>query len=556
MATQEQQGFAIEPESSYPDTEAPQEEQLGAAASVPWVAIAMAVHAIMLMVAWFIMPPAAPTLDRQILSSTTEQIVDPPPPIQEPEREVIFPDDHPVQNQPTEDKRIQTEDDTHAEDNTNDPFKDLAKNPNENPSDNESPLPKKKSSTSSVGLAGDAGGGGGPGGKGGYFHKRPGPTGVGYPHKKVTDDALNWLADHQNREGYWSATNFGEDSTRDGAKHTYNIDFVNIGEVNGDTGWQDTCDVGLTGLAMLAFTGKGFDHKTKPHAGTLRQAALFLRRVQDNDGCFGPKEDDHFVYNHAICTMAVAEMYGLSGDAVLKPIVDRAVEFILNCQNPGLGWRYGVRVGTNDTSVTGWMVLTLHTAEMAGVHFDNAKCYNDATKWFEMVTVESDGYLKTGYDTPGSDCARLRSASDTYDSNPSMDSIYVMSMLFMGKRNLKNQDIRSLSRVCLEKDYLPQWKHEKIDFYYWYYASLALYQVGGSQWDQWSKAMVKTLLDHQRGNHHKDRDAGLTDAKLLDEYGSWDPVGAWGGAGGRVYATAINCLTLETYYRHERIGQD
>ena len=32
--------------------------------------------------------------------------------------------------------------------------------------------------------------------------------------------------------------------------------------------------------------------------------------------------------------------------------------------------------------------------------------------------------------------------------------------------------------------------------------------------------------------------------------GSWDPEACrWGFAGGRVYATAINVLTLETYYR-------
>jgi hypothetical protein len=37
------------------------------------------------------------------------------------------------------------------------------------------------------------------------------------------------------------------------------------------------------------------------------------------------------------------------------------------------------------------------------------------------------------------------------------------------------------------------------------------------------------------------------------ENGSWDPIGAWGTAGGRVYATAINCLSLEIYYRYGRV---
>ena len=34
--------------------------------------------------------------------------------------------------------------------------------------------------------------------------------------------------------------------------------------------------------------------------------------------------------------------------------------------------------------------------------------------------------------------------------------------------------------------------------------------------------------------------------------GSWDPIGEWCVAGGRVYATAINALTLEVYYREAR----
>jgi len=219
-----------------------------------------------------------------------------------------------------------------------------------------------------------------------------------------------------------------------------------------------------------------------------------------------------------------------------------------------MGWRYGVRPGNNDSSVTGWMVLTLHTAEIAGAHFDKNKCYADAAAWFEMATTEVNGYPKTGYDSPGSDCARLRSAADQYDNVPSMDAIFVMSMLFMNKRELGDRDIRSLAKVCTEKDFLPVWEHKKLDYYYWYYASLALYQMGGSLWDQWEKSMVKALLDHQRGFHELDRKAGLTVKKTLDEHGSWDPVDAWGGAGGRVYATAINALTLQTYYRHERMS--
>lgn len=36
-------------------------------------------------------------------------------------------------------------------------------------------------------------------------------------------------------------------------------------------------------------------------------------------------------------------------------------------------------------------------------------------------------------------------------------------------------------------------------------------------------------------------------------YGSWDPIGAWGDEGGRVYSTAILTLTLEAYYRYSKL---
>jgi len=36
--------------------------------------------------------------------------------------------------------------------------------------------------------------------------------------------------------------------------------------------------------------------------------------------------------------------------------------------------------------------------------------------------------------------------------------------------------------------------------------------------------------------------------------GSWNPaVDKWGSVGGRIYATAINVLTLEVYYRYESV---
>ncbi|MEE9312653.1 MAG: prenyltransferase/squalene oxidase repeat-containing protein [Planctomycetota bacterium] len=525
-------------------------EDLSAIASVPWVAIALAIHVILLTVAYFIEASAPEIPEQDTIVAQNEKISVPPEPEMEMEEEVEFEKDEPPQEDPTEDERI-TDDatDDNNEDPSDSPNEDLAPNPNDNDSDNESPHPDKNSTNSSVGLGGGIGGGGGRGGLGGRARRRA----RGGGGKKMNDRntaALEWLRDHQNVGGHWSSTTFSDDTARKGAQKTYNIEFVNVGEADGDKGWEETTDIGLTGLSLLAFVGAGFDHTDGPYQVTCRKAIKYLRRNQGQDGCFGTQEDDHFVYNHSICTMAMAEAYGLSGKALLKPIADKAVDFILRCQNPGLGWRYGVQPGNNDSSVTGWMVLALKSCKMSGVEFDHQKCYDDAAKWYEMVTVD-DGYLKVGYKTPGSDNARLRGAKE-YDNNPSMDSIYIMSMLFMNKRTIQDKDIKELAKTCVENEFLPKWEHKRIDYYYWYYASLALFQVGGPNWKRWESAMSKTLLDSQRGYHEKDKTANLTTKEALDEHGSWDSVGAWGAAGGRVYSTAINALTLEVWYRYVR----
>ncbi len=109
----------------------------------------------------------------------------------------------------------------------------------------------------------------------------------------------------------------------------------------------------------------------------------------------------------------------------------------------------------------------------------------------------------------------------------------------------KNKSDPRLSAGCdlLLRD-KPKWDGNAIDFYYWYYASLALFQFDGhkgSRWKQWNEPMMNALVKNQNVKSSGCR------------RGSWEPVGRWCGEGGRVYATAINALTLEVYYRYANV---
>ena len=90
----------------------------------------------------------------------------------------------------------------------------------------------------------------------------------------------------------------------------------------------------------------------------------------------------------------------------------------------------------------------------------------------------------------------------------------------------------------------PVWdeKSGAIDHYYWYYATYALFQYGGRHWSEWQKKLEAAVVKNQ----HRD-------GAKKNLYGSWDPIGAWGEDGGRVYSTAILTLTLEAYYRYSKL---
>jgi hypothetical protein len=92
--------------------------------------------------------------------------------------------------------------------------------------------------------------------------------------------------------------------------------------------------------------------------------------------------------------------------------------------------------------------------------------------------------------------------------------------------------------------------HSSIDYYYWYYASLGLYQFDGETsparpgkgkyWNPWNKAMVDTLVALQ---DHRDRTCAEGGWLESDRWGSYSGAGP-------LYDTALNVLTLEVTFRY------
>ena len=228
--------------------------------------------------------------------------------------------------------------------------------------------------------------------------------------------------------------------------------------------------------------------------------------------------------------MALCELYGVTRDFTLKRPAQKAVDFTLKSQNPNLGWRYGIKDSHNDTSVTGWQVLALKAARTAGLDVPDA-AFAGAQRWFQRAT-NTEG--RTGYLSPGSGSSMLAANDGKFDAVPCMTAVAVVCRIFTGER-LSSEAVRSGAKIVADSP--PAWSGRKLNFYYWYYGTYAMYQVA-RHWKGWEKDMLAAVMPHQR-------DKGCVD-------GSWDPVGEWCLQGGRVYATAINALTMEIYYRYAR----
>jgi hypothetical protein len=337
--------------------------------------------------------------------------------------------------------------------------------------------------------------------------------------------ALKWLSRHQNEDGSW-AMNV---TRRCGRVAKYGD-----GKCAPNPGSEDL-EVGVTGLALLAFLGAGYTHLSKDtHDGitfgdVVRKGVDWLLQQQDREGCIGSRANQKYMYNHAIAAGALVEAFGMTGEAKFKAEAQKAVDFTVAAQNPGKGWRYSFRCGDNDSSVTGWCVAALHGAELADLKVPK-KSFEGAAAWFSDVT--DDVWGRTGYTHKGTGKVFVPGMNEEFSHHEALSAIAMLCRRWMDpKSDTKAADL-------LVRD-LPSWEEKSRDYYYWYYATLALYAVdgpSGKSWKKWNESLKEALVKNQN--------------PLGCAAGSWEPTDRWAGEGGRVYATALNALTLETYYRY------
>jgi len=326
--------------------------------------------------------------------------------------------------------------------------------------------------------------------------------------EQAVEDALAWLARHQEAEGYWDADKHGG-----GQREVRNID------KDKPPGGTET-DTGLTGLAILSFLGAGHTHEEGHYTDEVSRAIRWLIARQRSDGYLGGRATYYDqMYCHAIAAYALAEAYGMQHEADamsgLRESVAKAVWYITQTQNADGGWRYRVGASDSDMSMFGWQLMALKSAQLAGVDVPD-ETRRGLIQFLRSRSRGSNGGL-AGY-------------KEDSKVTPAMTAEALFCKQMYG---LKRSSPSSREAVEYLADHLPRLSQP--DEYYWYYGTLAMFQYGGEPWQRWNQSLRDTLIRLQRTSG--------------DHAGSWDPVGPWGSVGGRVYSTTFCVLSLEVYYR-------
>ena len=378
------------------------------------------------------------------------------------------------------------------------------------PMDAMDPLPAAFDALDLNSYAGLARGGGannsGRGGNG-KFRNRGG--GGGHPGAtRAVRAGLEWLARHQSDDGSWDSSGFS----------------VHCGADRCPGPGQPDHSIGVTALALLAFLGDGHTTKRGAYREQVSRAVDHLVSLQDPvSGQIGSRTS-HFMYCHSLATLALVEAHHLERSVALRPACQRAIDFLHHARDPYGVWRYRAPSnGEHDVSVTGWVLFALLAARDARLQVDGSALKRGMAYLEEMT----DRQGRTGYVEPGIPLGFPASESTT--------AIAAFLRAFDNSRSATKPMQKKAVGLILDQP--PHRNGQSIDLYYWYYASYALWQIGGRSWKQWEPALVDALLPRQRTKGHV--------------RGSFDPVGCrYGHEGGRVYSTAMSILCLEVFERY------
>jgi hypothetical protein len=366
-------------------------------------------------------------------------------------------------------------------------------------------------------LAGFAGGLGGPAMIAGGFGGRSGSTreqmlregGGNAISEAAVARGLKWLSLHQSPGGMWSLGGFAKASKCN---------------CHGES--SNPYEVGGTAFGLLPFLASGETHKRGIYSKNVDRGIAFLISKMDAEGHFAGD-----MYEQGLASIALCEAYALTSDPKLKMPAQKVINFIHKSQNQIGGWDYSPSGPVPDTSISGWNMMAVKSAQMGGLNIPK-ELLNKSRSWLDWAQ-DSSGAIY-GYRQ-----ANAMNPSEGGASPQTMVAIGLLLRLYQGWGPRHPAMVKGAHWMMLPENLAPGTRSH---MYFNYYATQVMHHLGGKNWDKWNTRMRDWLIAQQ--------DKGI-DPKTAHQKGSWDNSADWWcNYGGRIMMTSVCLLTLEVYYRH------
>ena len=323
-----------------------------------------------------------------------------------------------------------------------------------------------------------------------------------------------------------------------------------ISQQNADGSFETKADgqPGVTSLCVMSFLANGYLPGEGKYGDELNLAVKFIVSHQTESGVIasahpdGPKisrKFPHYVgktvaYNHAISSLLLSEIYGMTGGA--DGLFDQSV--IQRCLDVSLemhswpkprdvdrgGWRYAQKQhdAESDLSLTGWQVMFLRSAKNAGFEVPS-KPIDEAIDY--VLRCFRPDYGTFNYYIRGEEDRRSRG----------MAGAGILALAHAGLHHRK--DAILAGDWILEHGFQKYNDQMRFDQKGWYndcyhygvfYCSQAMYQLGGRHWESFFPKTSNVLMENQR----KD--------------GSWADSNSLGGEYGKCYSSSMCILALSS----------
>ncbi len=226
----------------------------------------------------------------------------------------------------------------------------------------------------------------------------------------------------------------------------------------------------MTGYTLLAFMAAGNLPEEGPYAAQVEAGMRYLLDSVQPDGLF-TNIGGHYMYNHGIATIALAELYGETRDELIRPKLEALIGIILSSQSDEGGWRYSPSPRDADISVTVMQLVALRASLNSGLAVPS-DVIDRALDYVRSCYVPSEGAF--GYQ-PGRDPGVSRTSA----------AIYALQVCGAYDDPL----VPAGSKYILQNYDQNDWWT-----YGLFYAAPAHLMIGGLVWENWYSLVEKILL--------------------------------------------------------------